>query len=315
VEETAIRPRNSAAPIPAAETRIEPRRRPIPGWAWWALPATAAAAVAGYLVFQGAVPDRAAAEAANEAGWAVLDPITRAARTLTAADRESLRVARTYFEDAIDEDSRYKFAWNNLGDVQRRLGQHTEAVASFRRAVDIDPGYAAAWVNMADVYDRMGRNDDAAGAYALAQQANLPALNAIRRASSPAAAAAESLRTNPTLVLAPNNFAFFLIRTGKPDGALRVLEPTLELYPGIGALWKNYGLALSGMGRYAEADSAFARALEAIPGYPAAEAGQALVLEKRGARHEALARWRALEQSPDTAVAAEAREAVARLGG
>jgi tetratricopeptide (TPR) repeat protein len=52
------------------------------------------------------------------------------------------------FQQAIDHDSNYAEAWNNLGNVQAELGRFPVAILAFRRSLALLPGYSLAKDNL-----------------------------------------------------------------------------------------------------------------------------------------------------------------------
>ncbi len=57
---------------------------------------------------------------------------------------------------AVELDSEFAEAWNNLGVVIEELGRPAEAVHAFRRAIELRPDYADARNNLADTLQRTG---------------------------------------------------------------------------------------------------------------------------------------------------------------
>ncbi len=62
---------------------------------------------------------------------------------------------------AIEADPDTAFIWNNMGIVQRRLGNLALAETSYRQALKLDPYHWSALGNLAYVYDKYGRTDRA----------------------------------------------------------------------------------------------------------------------------------------------------------
>ncbi len=69
------------------------------------------------------------------------------------------------FRQAIDAHPSSAEAWNGLGVVLARQGEHREAIDAFRRAIGLRAGYAEARRNLAVVLDRRGRSAEAASEY------------------------------------------------------------------------------------------------------------------------------------------------------
>jgi Tfp pilus assembly protein PilF len=302
--------RAGGAVVPDAGARGNRRRWML------ALPVGALLLLAAWFVFlRPQPPDPAGASQANLRGISILQEL-RPDSTQSPAVRDSLlRVARGEFERAISLDRKSPTAWNNLGDVYRRLGDLDAAQERFDRAVSLDPRYIAAWLNRADVLERRGIHEGAVSAYRRTLALNDSTFRAIAASPDPAAAGSAALKRDPTLVLAPNNLAHLLVVLDRPDSAAAVLAPVVRVFPRIPALWKNYGLARLGTGNAAAADTAFDRAMESGPsGYGAVLAAEADSAAGRG--QDALARglWRYLASVPDTALAARAAAELRRVG-
>ncbi len=230
--------------------------------------------------------DRPLAERLTAEGWA--------AQERAGNDPDSLARARDLYRKAVEADASYPIPWNNLGHLDIVSGDLQKAVINLTEAVRLDSTYAAAWANLGDAYEGLERYDDAQASY--------------RRAI---------LFGDMAEALAgANNLGSMYLERGRPGDALRILGQAVTAHADSAPapLWKNYGRALLAEGRPAEADSAFARALRLAPGYPAALAGRARAAEALGAVEDARARWGLAAASAETAVAAEARRALGRLG-
>jgi tetratricopeptide (TPR) repeat protein len=127
------------------------------------------------------------------------------------SDTATYRVARQLFEKAVETFPDLHFAWANLGNVDRLLGNPAAAEKSYRRALDIvarDGGkYPPGWNELACVLLEFGGRDTEAW------QAHRQALT---DASSPAVRA--KLRAE---------FAQSLVLVGQPEAAVEVAEQGL----------------------------------------------------------------------------------------
>lgn len=87
---------------------------------------------------------------------------------------------------------------NNLGNVQRILGENAAAEACYRQVVGLDPAFAPGWLNLGFVCVRLGRWQDALDAFAAAGVDHgddpdaLCAIGEARRALGQTAAAIDS---------------------------------------------------------------------------------------------------------------------------
>jgi tetratricopeptide (TPR) repeat protein len=157
-----------------------------------------------------------------------------------------------------------------LGNAQRRRGETTHAIATYRRAIQLDPGCAVAHYSLGNACAAAGALGDAALAFeaALAVRPGYPEaldglgnvrllqrrfadalrcfakLDPARTAygrgvalqgmgDEPAAAAAfrEALRRDPAHLPALNNLCVALLRSGAPEAALAACDRYLALAP------------------------------------------------------------------------------------
>ena len=109
---------------------------------------------------------------------------------------------------AVEMDSTYWQAWNDLGTIHARQGDAAEAAAILERVTRARPDRPEPWVNLAHCYRALGRLEEAVPAYgrALAASNYLPIL------------AAELMQLH--------------LQRGDPDAARKVLGDALEHRPG-----------------------------------------------------------------------------------
>ncbi len=75
---------------------------------------------------------------------------------LVAYDSEDFDQARLYYKKAIEKDTAYAPAWNDLGVIAFRSQKYDEARAHFEKATALDADFSEAWFNLADTYDELG---------------------------------------------------------------------------------------------------------------------------------------------------------------
>jgi tetratricopeptide (TPR) repeat protein len=85
-----------------------------------------------------------------------------------------------------------------------------------------------------------------------------------------------------------NDLAYVLTRMNRAAEALPLIEECLRQSHLDGAAWNTYGVVLLALGRYAEAEEAFQKALAARPDVAEVQLNLARVLERTGRRAEAL---------------------------
>jgi Flp pilus assembly protein TadD len=131
---------------------------------------------------------------------------------LEAFQKDNPREAERLFQRALTLDPRAKEAYNNLGTIYAHRGEHERAQQMFQQALQLDPLYIFPRCNLASY---CLDEDDVEGAEAL-----LAPLTDMTR-------------------LHPEEMAFYsytqariLLNREEYDGAQRVLEMALEIYPG-----------------------------------------------------------------------------------
>ena len=176
------------------------------GWWLWdhlrggryrrALPAAAAAAGVGLVSNLGAGPMEMAGDAAIH--YNIGQAHSRQGRAAEAG--ESLT-------RAVELDSTYWQAWNDLGTIQARQGDAAGAAVILERVTRARPDRPEPWVNLAHSYRALGRLDEAVPAYerALSASGHLPTLYA--------------------------GLMHLHLERGDPDAARQVLEEALARRP------------------------------------------------------------------------------------
>lgn len=54
-------------------------------------------------------------------------------------EKENYKIAVSYFEKAVKEDSEFAFAWDNLGLIYRKLNELEKAITCYEKSLSIDP--------------------------------------------------------------------------------------------------------------------------------------------------------------------------------
>lgn len=87
------------------------------------------------------------------------------AQGLEAAQRGDLADAEGYFRRAVELDAGDAEAWNSLGVVLVRQGEHARGVEALRKALRLQPSHVAAHRNLGVALDRQGQTGEAAQHY------------------------------------------------------------------------------------------------------------------------------------------------------
>jgi len=156
---------------------------------------------------------------------------------------DRLGEAAAEFKQALEADSTYAGAYNNLGITYERLG-HEEAQAQFERAIQLGPNFTHAHYNLARILMQKGR---VAEAMTELQQ---------------------TIQIDPNHVGALNMFGMALGRQQKFTEAQSHLELAVRLEPDHAEARNNLGAVYSAQGRLREAMVQFEAALRVNPDDP-----------------------------------------------
>ncbi len=170
------------------------------------------------------------------------------------------------YDAAATFDPYNSMAWNKLGIAHMRTGRYQDAVDSFEKAIAIDPFSANAWTNLGDSLTMLGRHREALKAYDRALGINHKDTYALLRKG------------------------MSLQETGDSAGAMGIYEEVIRItdreirsHPNYAVydaeLWTNRGDALSRLGRYEEAVTAYETALEINPKFDRAESGRTVAMD------------------------------------
>lgn len=203
---------------------------------------------------------------------------------------------------------------NIQGAVQAALGQHAQAVRSYRTALRLKKTYVEALNNLATALNDMGRHADAAASarkalrlrpdYAEAHNALGNALAGLDRPGDAAASYGEALRHKPDHADAHYNLGVVLAGLGRPADAIESYRRSLALRPDHAETLNNLGNALAAIERADEAIASYERALALRPDYAEAHNNLGNVLNDLGRHDDAIACYtRALAINPSPSAA------------
>jgi Flp pilus assembly protein TadD len=164
---------------------------------------------------------------------------------------EDLLKARSFFERAVAQDSRFSSAWAGLADSLVMLGlfyggtdvRLAEAEIAARRALDLDPRTASAYAALSDI---AGYRWEWAKAEALAQRA---------------------LELDPNSAQAYRRYWLILAPHRRFGEARAALEQAKKLDPLNAQIASNLGLQFMLEGRWEEAEETLLTALQLDPDY------------------------------------------------
>ena len=182
--------------------------------------------------------------------------------------------AEQSYRDALAIDDLYSEALNNLAILLVARGEWDEAEQCYRRALAERPDYFEAHVGLARLLRSAWRH--------------LEALYFARRAS----------QINPRSGQAHELVGFALKRLNRIHDGIAALRLATELQPELALPWQSLAGCLQSMGRHAEADSLFSRAMAVMGNDPTPASNYAFAAtfpdiprESAWARHQAFGEW------------------------
>ena len=79
--------------------------------------------------------------------------------------KQNYKKAIEYYEQALQIDSLFAFAWDNLGLCYRKIGNYPKALESYQKSLKLDPKGSMPLHNIPIVYSYMGQYESAIAAY------------------------------------------------------------------------------------------------------------------------------------------------------
>jgi len=168
---------------------------------------------------------------------------------LTSWRNADYRTSVGMWRDVIGKRPSNPRAYNNLGNLVNKRGDHKEAFKLYQTAIEVDPGYQPGYYNLANLLAGEGKLDESVAYYH------------------------RSLELNPEAVEARINLAVALYRLGRVSDAISQMKEAIRIDPGDPAPYYNLGITLIKEGRSREAVNFLEKAVELRPDYqPAREA-------------------------------------------
>jgi tetratricopeptide (TPR) repeat protein len=212
--------------------------------------------------------------------------------------------ALTFYANALEIDNQSPVIWNNKGKILCELERYEEALGCFDNSVRIDPHNASAWTARAVALNELYRLEEAKTCLAKAAEIDPQCRddwNRIAAEIDPQCRddwnriAAERVDHDVALVTFEPGAAAWadqgmtLFQPGKYDDAVTCFAKALEIDPRYGAAWLNMGDALHNLGRYEEAVRCYNQVLGIDPLSAFAWDSKAIALGFLGRFEEALA--------------------------
>jgi Tfp pilus assembly protein PilF/predicted Ser/Thr protein kinase len=250
--------------------------------------------------------------------------LTDVGETLSNSDAEQ---AQSLFHQAIQADSSYARAWNNLGLLIMSTNRD-DAIEAFTKAAELDEGYPVPRFNLAELYRRRNQGNDIQKAQSFYDDVIRMGKSHVAEAYWGRARVKEgitdldgakgdyksAIQAKPKFAAAYNDLGYLFLKMTQADSAETYLLAGLKLDPApneAAFLWKNLGEARRQKNDLDGADSAYVKALELKTDFSAALAGRALVAERSGLWENARKYWREVEK--DRVLADSAGRALDRL--
>ena len=201
----------------------------------------------------------------------------------------------------------------NRGQVLVAMGRLADALADYTAVIVDDPNYAEYHFDRGSLLHRLGRDDEALADYAEAMRLSPPfwevyynraeILQGLGKLDAALADLDYVLDLDPRNVGALVNRAGLLIAAGAPAQARQDVESGLGIEPDNAQLHCLDGQVKADAGQVAEADAAFARAVDLDVTLAAGWAGRAALAVDRGDLESAVGHLdRALDQGDDPAI-------------
>ena len=207
---------------------------------------------------------------------------------------------------AIEFNSNFPVAHNNLGNGLKDLRRYHDALASYDKAISLKPNYAEAHLNQGDVLMELKRFDEALAVYqkaitlkpdyAVAFNNRGNALRKLKRFEEALASYDEAIVRKPDYADAFNNRGVALQELNRLDEALTSYDKAIALKPDNAEAIYNRGIALQALKCFDEALTSYDRAIALKPDY-------AVAFNNRGGAFGELKRFDEALASYDKAIA------------
>ena len=157
--------------------------------------------------------------------------------------RNNLTEARTYLEQTVTMRPNYPEAWNNLGMIAAQQGLPDEAAHNFQQSLSLRPDYAVALANLGNLYRRQGAFEQAQNLFNRALQLQ---------------------PDNPELYY---NFGMLYAQQGQSQQAADYLHKAITLRPAYPEALNNLGVLYVRSGDYNRAEEQFKTCIRLTPSF------------------------------------------------
>jgi predicted O-linked N-acetylglucosamine transferase (SPINDLY family) len=145
------------------------------------------------------------------------------------------------FQEAINLDKSFKYAYYNLGLTYQKKNIFNQAIKFFKDSLNIDPDYYDANLNLAFCLRQVKNFDEAIISYQ------------------------KCISLRPEIPDAYNNISLVYLAQKKIDMALKALNQALKIAPSMFGIYNNIGLIYINLKNYSEAIINFKKVVDANP--------------------------------------------------
>ena len=156
---------------------------------------------------------------------------------------ENIDEAIDNYKKAINLKKDFAEAFNNLGSAKKALNKTNEAIEFFKKAINLKPHYAEAYNNLGLVYDDLGNKEEA-----------LENFN-------------KAIKIKPDYAEAHNHLGTVLRDLTRFDESLSSYYKSIEFNPDKEKVYNNLGNLYNNLGKYNEATQAYKNAIKIKPDY------------------------------------------------
>ena len=246
-------------------------------------------------------------------------------RGVEAYRKKNYADAVTHFKAAVAQRPQMA-AWHTaLGAALRATGHLADAIAAHRRAIELDPGHAPAYNNLGNALKEAGDLGGAETAlreacradwrYAEARLNLALVLRAQERPVDAEQFCREAMQLKPSYLEAKKVLGHLLLQKADFEGAAECFRAVCAAAPFDGGNFMNLGVALEGLGRFDEADTAYETVIARAPRLPQAHYALGRRHEQRGEAERAAEEFRqALATDPNMAPAYLSLSGLTRFG-
>lgn len=216
-------------------------------------------------------------------------------------ERGDYELAISHYQQAIErhQNNEYKaILWDNIGGMQRLMGDEERAIEAYRRSAGLDPTYASPWYSLGNIYAALDRDEEAIQAYRqtinLNQRDPWPHHNLalvyekLERYSEAITfyrQAIERHASDQNRAVSWESLGNVYSDAGRYEEAVQALQEAIKLNPDYALPWNSLGDVYQALGQPQKAIEAYQRAISLDPNYAWPYNSLGLVYAQIG-RHE-----------------------------